>query len=70
MVRSLWTAATGMVAQQTNIDTIANNLANVIPRAIRLRQMSLSLFYIKAFKLRPLLPMERTNLLVLRLVWV
>ena len=29
MVRSLWSAATGMVAQQTNIDTIANNLANV-----------------------------------------
>lgn len=29
MVRSLWTASTGMVAQQTNIDTIANNLSNV-----------------------------------------
>lgn len=29
MVRSLWTAATGMLAQQTNLDTIANNLANV-----------------------------------------
>lgn len=29
MVRSLWTAATGMVAQQSNIDVIANNLANV-----------------------------------------
>ncbi len=29
MVRSLWTAATGMIAQQTNMDTIANNLANV-----------------------------------------
>lgn len=29
MVRSLWTAATGMIGQQTNIDTIANNLANV-----------------------------------------
>lgn len=29
MMRSLWTAATGMVAQQTNIDTMANNLANV-----------------------------------------
>ncbi|MDH5721232.1 MAG: flagellar basal-body rod protein FlgG [Spirochaetia bacterium] len=29
MVRSLWTAATGMVAQQFNIDTISNNLANV-----------------------------------------
>ncbi len=29
MVRSLWTAATGMIAQQVNIDNIANNLANV-----------------------------------------
>lgn len=29
MVRSLWTGATGMRAQQTNLDTIANNLANV-----------------------------------------
>ncbi|MDD3368970.1 MAG: flagellar hook-basal body protein [Lachnospiraceae bacterium] len=29
MIRSLWTAATGMNAQQTNVDTIANNLANV-----------------------------------------
>lgn len=29
MVRSLWTAATGMIGQQTNVDTIANNLANV-----------------------------------------
>ena len=29
MMRSLWTAASGMVGQQFNIDTIANNLANV-----------------------------------------
>ena len=29
MVRSLWTAATGMISQQANVDTIANNLANV-----------------------------------------
>lgn len=29
MVRSLWTGATGMLAQQVNLDTIANNLANV-----------------------------------------
>lgn len=29
MMRSLWTAATGMIAQQTNVDTISNNLANV-----------------------------------------
>lgn len=29
MMRALWTAGTGMVAQQANIDTISNNLANV-----------------------------------------
>lgn len=29
MIRSLWTAATGMKGQQLNIDTISNNLANV-----------------------------------------
>jgi len=29
MMRSLWTAATGMVAQQLNIDVISHNLANV-----------------------------------------
>lgn len=29
MMRSLWSAASGMIAQQTNLDTIANNLSNV-----------------------------------------
>jgi flagellar basal-body rod protein FlgG len=29
MIKSLHTAATGMQAQQTNMDVIANNLANV-----------------------------------------
>lgn len=29
MVRSLYTAATGMIAQQANVDNISNNLANV-----------------------------------------
>lgn len=29
MIRALWTAATGMEAQQVNIDVVANNLANV-----------------------------------------
>jgi len=29
MMRSLWTAASGMTAQQRNMDTISNNLANV-----------------------------------------
>ncbi|MBR3306951.1 MAG: flagellar hook-basal body protein [Lachnospiraceae bacterium] len=29
MVRSLWSGATGMLAQQTAVDTISNNIANV-----------------------------------------
>lgn len=29
MMRALYTAATGMIAQQTNVDNISNNLANV-----------------------------------------
>ena len=29
MMRALWTAASGMIAQQTNVDVISNNLANV-----------------------------------------
>ncbi len=29
MIRSLYSAATGMIAQQLNIDTISNNIANV-----------------------------------------
>ena len=29
MIRSLWTAASGMAAQKLSMDVIANNLANV-----------------------------------------
>uniref|UniRef100_UPI001EF87D38 flagellar basal body protein n=1 Tax=Citrobacter freundii TaxID=546 RepID=UPI001EF87D38 len=29
MIRSLWIAKTGLDAQQTNMDVISNNLANV-----------------------------------------
>lgn len=29
MMRSLWTAASGMIAQQTNVDTISHNLSNI-----------------------------------------
>ncbi len=35
MLRSLWTAATGMTAQQNNIDIISNNLANVNTTAFK-----------------------------------
>ena len=29
MIRSLWSGASGMIAQQTNLDVVSNNLANV-----------------------------------------
>jgi len=29
MMRALWTAASGMTTQQTNVDTISNNLSNI-----------------------------------------
>ena len=39
MFRSLYTAASGMQAQQTNLDTIANNLANSSTAGFRCRRM-------------------------------
>src|SRR5579872_4355040 len=38
MMRALYTAATGMVSQQYNLDTIANNLANVNTSGFRQNQ--------------------------------
>ncbi len=46
MMRSLWTAASGMRAQQTNVDTIANNLANVNTAGYKTQEASFkSLLY-------------------------
>ena len=46
MMRSLWTAASGMRAQQTNVDTIANNVANVNTSGYKTQQASFkSLLY-------------------------
>jgi flagellar basal-body rod protein FlgG len=39
MIRALYTAASGMGAQQTNLDTIANNLANSSTAGFRQRQV-------------------------------
>lgn len=39
MIRALYTAATGMNAQQMNLDTIANNLANSSTTGFQERQM-------------------------------
>lgn len=35
MMSALWTAASGMIAQQTNVDVISNNLANVNTTAFK-----------------------------------
>ncbi len=46
MMRSLWTAASGMRAQQVNVDTIANNVANVNTIGYKSQQASFkSLLY-------------------------
>ena len=39
MIRALYTAASGMSAQQTNLDTVANNLANSATSGFRQRQV-------------------------------
>lgn len=38
MMRSLWTAASGMIGQQYNIDTISNNLSNVNTTGFKLNR--------------------------------
>lgn len=46
MMRSLWTGASGMIAQQTNVDTISNNLANVNTTAYKKERLEFkSLLY-------------------------
>ena len=49
MMRSLYTAASGMQAQQRNIDTVANNLANVNTTGSRRAR---SIFKICSIKMR------------------
>ena len=53
MVRSLWTAATGMNAQQTNVDTIANNLANVNTMGYKTQAAQFKSCYIRHFRQQP-----------------
>ncbi|MGN0389745.1 MAG: flagellar hook-basal body protein [Wujia sp.] len=46
MMRSLWTAASGMRAQQVNVDTIANNVSNINTIGYKSQQASFkSLLY-------------------------
>lgn len=46
MPRSLWTGASGMIAQQTNVDVIANNIANVNTTGFKKQRVNFQdLFY-------------------------
>jgi flagellar basal-body rod protein FlgG len=46
MPRALWTGASGMIAQQTNVDVIANNIANVNTTGFKKQRASFQdLFY-------------------------
>jgi flagellar basal-body rod protein FlgG len=50
MTRSLNTAGTGMVAQQFNLDTIANNLANVNTTSFKQQRAEFSDLFYQTFK--------------------
>ena len=52
MVRSLWTAATGMNGQQSNIDAISNNLSNVNTTGYKQQRVELLLEFSKVLVLR------------------
>ncbi|MBR0258174.1 MAG: flagellar basal body rod protein FlgG, partial [Synergistaceae bacterium] len=38
MLRSLWTSASGMIAQQTHLDVVTHNLANVNTQGYKKRR--------------------------------
>ena len=63
MKRSLLPAASGMMSQQTSVDTIANNLANVNTIGYKQEQTQLSLCFIRIFRQRLLQLTEMINLL-------
>ena len=53
MMRALWSAASGMISQQTNVDTISNNISNVNTTGFKTEQAEFkSLLYqnLKALK--------------------
>lgn len=51
MMRGLWSAATGMYAQQLNIDTISNNLANVNTTAFKKSRIDFQDLYYQILQL-------------------
>ncbi len=61
MMRALYTAASGMRAQQTNVDNISNNIANVNTTDLNPRRQSLNHCYIRPFRPERQVQMVRKN---------
>lgn len=61
MMRALYTAATGMLAQQTNVDNISNNLSNVNTVGFKQEKQSLSLLLYQTFRRRQRVQTESRN---------
>ena len=63
MMRALWTGASGMIAQQTSLDNIANNLANVNTTGYKREQTEFQpLPYTVLFTLFVLVPLLKYSL--------
>jgi len=61
MMRSLWTAATGMISQQQNVDTIAHNLANVNTYGYKKERMEFKTLFYEIIARADLDPANRTG---------
>lgn len=61
MMRSLWTAASGMITQQQNVDNIANNLANVNTAGYKKERMEFKTLLYETMKRADLDPANRTG---------
>jgi len=61
MMRSLWTAASGMISQQMNVDNIANNLANVNTIGFKKERMEFKTLLYETMKRADLDPVNQTG---------
>ena len=61
MMRSLWTAASGMISQQQNVDNIAHNLANVNTTGYKKERMEFKTLLYETMKRADFDPANRTG---------
>jgi flagellar basal-body rod protein FlgG len=61
MMRSLWTAASGMIAQQLQVDNISNNLANINTTGYKKERIEFKTLLYETMKRADLDPANRTG---------